>query len=219
MLRDRLRYVWTAPLGHRSLAQPSAGAPGRFSSEQDRTPRNLRIESIRRIVLRRWKKVLGEASITEGLTWSEAGGDSLKLFELVCPLEKDLQCALPFDLFYPDMCFEDFVGCIKDAINRSRLGQLPCEATVVVLPGLGGDGPSLGASRQELADKFSLCVVSYPALRELFSLETSFERIVDSVCAQIIADRPAKEIYLVGYSFGGLIATRYQSDLSSQGGA
>jgi thioesterase domain-containing protein/acyl carrier protein len=173
--------------------------PGRGAAAAGKRP------DVRSAVLRRWKKVLGQDLLAE--SWSEAGGDSLKLFEFVLPLERELQCTLPFDLFHGDMRVEDAVACIERAIGPPSV-DLPDgrKRTVFLLPGIGGDEPLLAGFRHDLKDQVRFVVLTYPGLSDLFRPGFTFDRIVDAVCGQIAAESPEKEVRLAGYSFGGLVA-------------
>jgi len=162
---------------------------------------------IRNLVLRRWKKVLGQNPDVEAQTWSEAGGDSLKLFEFVLPLERELDCALPFDLFHGEMRLDDVVARIRDAMGP-RVAERPDtqKPVVFLMPGIGGDEPLLARFRNDLKDQVRFIVLNYPGLPDLLRPGFNFDRIVKSVCDQITAESPDRNVRIVGYSFGGLVA-------------
>jgi thioesterase domain-containing protein/acyl carrier protein len=173
---------------------------------------------IRSVVLRRWKKVLGTDPDIENQTWSEAGGDSLKLFEFVLPLERELGCALPFDLFDGEMQLDDIVSCIKGAMGpRISDSGATGKPTVFLMPGIGGDEPLLAGFRNELRDRVRFIVPTYPGLADLLRPGFGFDHIIESVCDQIAAETPEREVQLLGYSLGGIVAYAVAARLAASG--
>ena len=133
------------------------------------------------IVVEAWTQALMSGSLDLGLTWREAGGDSLGLMRLSLALERSLGRKLTFDQLDSDM-------------TATQLAQILVQQTIAVpesntarvhlIPGMLGDDPTFGDFRRSL-------VGVRTALVELLDLSCPSRvlRDIDETAAEV-----AKEI-------------------------
>jgi pimeloyl-ACP methyl ester carboxylesterase len=138
------------------------------------------------------------------VSFEEAGGDSLKLLQLVLGLERPAGRRLKLDLFDPDMRMDDAVSIVggmtsedSDPEPRDR------RPMVFLLPGLDGDEPRLAAFRAELTDEVRFSVIDYPDWPETAASGGGFDTVVASAVSTILAKQTSGPIMLAGYSYGG----------------
>ncbi len=174
-------------------------------------------DPIRRSVYRAWRSVLGHRSLDEGISFEDAGGDLLKLLQLVLSLETALGRRLPLELFTGDMDPNDLIGILR--AERARLGAdvVDRRPTVFLLPGLDGDEPRLARFRDALNDRLRFVVIEYPDWPDMVSGRDNFDLFVDAAISQIRAANPPDPLLLAGYSFGGDVAFAVASRLTASG--
>ena len=99
------------------------------------------------IVVEAWTQALMSGSLDLGLTWREAGGDSLGLMRLSLALEKSLGRKLTFDQLDSDMTAPQLAQVLVQqtiAVPESNT------ARVHLIPGMLGDDPTFGDFRRSL---------------------------------------------------------------------
>ena len=162
---------------------------------------------VRQAVHRAWRIVLGRRSLADGRSFEDAGGDSLKMLQLVLWLETLRRRRLPLDLFTGDMNADDFIHIVED-FERQSGGSCHVDGrpTIFLFPGLDGDEPRLANFRAELSDRFRIILIEYPDWPEMVRRGQSFDVLIELAVSQITATQPHGPLLLAGYSFGGDVA-------------
>jgi acyl-coenzyme A synthetase/AMP-(fatty) acid ligase/thioesterase domain-containing protein len=171
---------------------------------------------VRQAVQRAWRSVLGRHALSEGVSFEDTGGDSLKLLQLVLALETQLGHRLPLDLFTGDMTMDDLTRILGSPRETTGV-DVDGRPTVFLLPGLDGDEPRLAAFRAALNDRLRFVLIDYPDWPEMVRNGRSVDVVVDAAVAQVTATAPDGDLSLAGYSFGGDIAFAVASTLLKAG--
>jgi amino acid adenylation domain-containing protein len=174
-------------------AAPDAGAPGAS-------------EAALRLVAQAWRRVLGPGSLGEGLSFDEAGGDSLRLLHLVLLLERLAGRELPLERFHPAMRPGEMAAVLDEPVAAPPARTAESGTAVFLLPGIDGDGPGLAALRAACAPALPLWPVRWPESWQLRRQRGRGATMRDAVLAQIEAVAPEGPVGLVGYSYGGRVA-------------
>jgi len=165
-----------------------------------------------------WRDVLGAHAA--GLTFREAGGDSLSMLQIAFGLERRLgRVVLDGEMS------ADVRADVRAADLIERLVTNPPPAvepaigvqTIVVLPGVLGSEPRLIEFQQRLAASATVLPVWYPPWPELIGSAATFGIIVDAVLDQIAAAAEQQPLVLVGYSLGGGVAHAVAWELERRG--
>lgn len=165
------------------------------------------IPDVHEAARRAWRNVLGRRSLIEGQSFEAAGGDSLKLLQLVLWLETLLDRHLPLDLLSFDMRVDDLAAILR----RPDLAEAPSDRTdrrptIFLLPGLDGDEPRLVGFRAALSEQVRFVLIDYPDWPQMVLRGAVFEALIEAAVQQIVTARPGGPILLAGYSFGGDVA-------------
>jgi thioesterase domain-containing protein len=149
-------------------------------------------------------------------SFADAGGDSLRLLNLMFRLELALDRPLPMDLLHGGMD----LAAMAEALRCSP-GQAPPEAAVVfLLPGIGGDEPRLAALRARVRPAIRMEAVAYPDWTWLLRTpRPGLAAIVSHVVDQVERAAPAGAVQLAGYSYGCRLAHAVASALMQRGRA
>jgi acyl carrier protein len=99
------------------------------------------------IVVEAWTQALLSGSLDLGLTWREAGGDSLGLMRLSLAFEKSLGRKLTFDQLDSDMTVTQLAQVL---VQRTIAEPESNAARVHLIPGMLGDDPTFGDFRRSL---------------------------------------------------------------------
>lgn len=97
---------------------------------------------------------------------------------------------------------------MSDSIHQVQYGQAVSEPLPLFLfPGMGGYDPKLVEVGSACGGAVTSVEIAYPAWQVLHEAnEFDFETLVSDVVGQITRYRPACDILLAGYSFGGIVA-------------
>lgn len=165
-----------------------------------------------------WERILQGKGVGSS-RWDEAGGDSLKLLQLVMELETALGRDLSLDAFTVDMSFADIVRAASiDETARGPLVEASDPRPVLfIVPGSIGYGPSLAAFGVEMGNVARVVAARYEDLNDLLSGQGPMARMVDAVVAQISQVQPEGNVKLIGYSLGGGVAFDVASKLVAAG--
>ena len=162
-------------------------------------------------VKRAWAAVCGPRSLTRDLAWEDAGGDSLKMLQMLLQIEDSLGRQLPADVLAPGMTAGALSAAIERLIGGSPEGAEQSGAedgriTVFLLPGIVHDEPGLARFRHALRDQIRFVLIGYPNWREMLAARADFEPLVTAALTQILGQYSGHPIYLAGRSFGGIVA-------------
>jgi amino acid adenylation domain-containing protein len=162
-----------------------------------------------------WRRTFGRSAPEDGVSFHEAGGDSLRLLLLVLHLERLCGRALPLDQFHGELGPAGFAR----VLDRLKDGPPPvspdAQPMVFLVPGKWGDTPLLARFRMACARSIRIVPTSYPDLASL--ARGGYEEIVAHLLAQIERFAPDRPILLSGYSLGGDFAYAVAERLSKRG--
>lgn len=152
-----------------------------------------------------WRRILGR-SPRDGQSFEEAGGDSLRLLQLIFYLEHLADRTLPMERFHGRLSAEQFALELDHSLAGAD-DELPASTLAVFLfpPGGGGDA-YLASFRAVCAKRMAIRQVNYPNLRALARRSASFDAIATHTVRQITTAKPSGPLVLAGYSDGGDVA-------------
>lgn len=164
-----------------------------------------------------WMRILGVRQASG--RWDEAGGDSLKLLQLVMDVENTLGIELGLDAFTVAMTFEDMQRAVFNAGETENAGPRPSgdDSTLFMLPGSVGHGPSLAAFCAAISSVERVAPVRYPDLGGMLDGQDSISAMTDAAIQQINQIQPKGAVRLLGYSLGGAVAFEAASRLQAVG--
>jgi thioesterase domain-containing protein len=210
MRPSRIRVVPSIPLlpsGKLDVRALEALDRDRDTDATDSAAPTTVANDVRQAVQRAWRAVLGRRALAEAQSFEDAGGDSLKLLQLVLWLETLRGRRLPLDLFTGDMQPEDLIRILEEFEQRRTADPaIDRRPTVFLFPGLDGDEPRLANFRAMLEDRLRFVIVDYPDWPEMVRRGQGFAALVDHAVSQITAAQPAGALLLAGYSYGGDVA-------------
>ena len=153
-----------------------------------------------------WRSTLGRRALEDNLSFQEAGGDSLKLMQLVLWLETLLDRRLPLDLFTQDMRVAEVAAALQQTAVSSEATEADWRPRVCLFPGLDGDEPRLAQFRSGLQQSIRFTLIEYPDWPDMVRCGYDFAALVNAAVSQITAHEPSGRLLLAGYSFGGDVA-------------
>ena len=165
------------------------------------------------IVVEAWTQALMSGSLDLGLTWREAGGNSLGLMRLSLALEKSLGRKLTFDQLDPDMTATQLAQVLVQqtiAVPESNT------ARVHLIPGMLGDDPTFGDFRRSLVG-VRTALVELPDLSCPSRVLRDIGETAAEVAKEIERQQPEGAILLGGCSFGGVVAYAVAQRLAAGG--
>ncbi|HJQ55984.1 MAG TPA: AMP-binding protein [Vineibacter sp.] len=167
-------------------------------------------------VAQAWRRTMDRQSLEADRPFSEAGGDSLRLLELIFYLEQRCEIDLPLEAFHGDMRPSQFAAALDQCLEGSTVtpADLPC---VVLVPGYGGDEPRLAQFRADCADALRFVTIKYPDWATLAAPGSSCETVVTDVVRQIEAACGSSRLLIAGYSMGGDFAYAAATRLAASG--
>ncbi len=173
-----------------------------------------------RLVATAWREILGPQADPGRQTWSEAGGDSLRMLEFALTLERFTGRDLPLEMFDGNMRLQD----IANAIDQLRQFVMPvvmpandARPLVLFFPGIDGDSITQVRFRRSLGHIADFEVVSYCDWHVMVTEGGGLDRLVSPVCDKILKSPPDVPLRFIGYSFGAVAALALASRLVEQG--
>jgi thioesterase domain-containing protein len=169
------------------------------------------------VVAQAWGMVVGAASFRAGMTWEEAGGDSLDALHFWCLIEEALGASLTTKTIGADFTPAAVIAEIEKQVGRrDQTGTISRAPTVFFLPSADGDTPIQTQFRAAFHNQIRFEVVEYPDWPDMTSAPDQLDVIINSAVSQIIASE-VQEILLAGYSFGGFVACEVARRLDQLG--
>lgn len=162
-----------------------------------------------------WRRTLPNAPSDPELSWTEAGGDSLAMLQLLLRLEHALGRKLGFDLLSDEMTLTGLIGRLQAGDSVSGSG-----ASVPVMhlvPGLLGDEPDLASFRRAFNGAIRFELIEPPELDADGAVLRSLEQTGRRVAREIEERQPTGRIILAGYSFGGAVAFEAAKQIMEDG--
>ncbi|MCW5569260.1 MAG: non-ribosomal peptide synthetase, partial [Dokdonella sp.] len=167
-------------------------------------------------VAQAWRRTLDRQSLEDDKPFAEAGGDSLRLLELIFHLEQKCGASLPLEAFHGDMRPSEVAAGLDECLagRATARSDLPC---VVLLPGYSGDEPRLAQFRADCAHALKFVTVTYPDWTTLAAPQSSYENVVTDIVHQIEAACGSSRLVIAGYSMGGDFAYAAAATLAASG--
>lgn len=166
---------------------------------------------VRDIVTAAWKAVLQLDEIDANATWSEAGGDSLKIVNFLLLIEEGLGYEFDAGLITLDMTIELVVAGLEFGAGKEPELKPPQSASgiarpiVIVAPSAGAilghdfDGERF---RRALARWAEVIWFDYGGCDPLLEGPGIYGEYLTKLTSQIKEARGSRKIHLVGYSYG-----------------
>jgi oxalate---CoA ligase len=177
---------------------------------------------VRDAVERAWVEVLDRQSFQADHHWNEIGGDSIDALRLWSSIEEELRTQLPLDLFSNDATPSGLIGAIEAKLEPTahamvRDASYQRRPLVFFMPHAYGDTPALAQLRAAFKGAFRFEVIKYPQWNEMIDAGSDFNVVVSAAVAQVRAKCGGEACFLVGYSFGGLVAAESARRLCESG--
>lgn len=161
--------------------------------------------TVERVVARAWHEALGTRAGLGDPTWTEAGGDSLRMLGFALAVERGLGRDLPLDLFDAELRLPEIVAGIERLRAPPPEGD-PALPLVFFFPGIEDDTPHLARFRRSLNGKARFETIDYPDWPVMIGTGGGMDRLVELACARILALPAHCPVRLAGYSFGAVVA-------------
>ena len=170
----------------------------------------------REAVAQAWRRTMDRQSLEADRPFAEAGGDSLRLLELIFHLEQKCDVSLPLENFHGDMRPSEFAASLDKCLEGGGAARtdLPC---VVLLPGYAGDEPRLAQFRADCAHALRFMTITYPDWTALAARGSSAETVLAAIVRQIEAACGSSRLVIAGYSMGGDFAYAVATRLAAVG--
>jgi amino acid adenylation domain-containing protein len=169
------------------------------------------------MIAKAWLATFGRAPPKESVSFEEAGGDSLRLLQLVFELERLAGRALPIEHFQVQSTREQFALALEQCL-AGALDAPPADAPALFLfPPEGRGDTYFTAFRAACALRLPVRRIAYPDLRAIVQPDATFATIAAHAVRQIDAARPAGPLFLSGYSDGGDVAYEAARQLRAMG--
>ena len=166
-----------------------------------------------RAVARAWRKALDLPDANAGLTWSEAGGDSLRLLDFVMQLERITARSLPLERFHGEMRLRD----VFETIDPPATTTDDTRPEILFFPGIEDDSISQARFRQALGNQARFKTVAYSGWQTMAAQGGGMEQFVAQAVDEALRAPPDVPLRLAGYSFGGVAALAAARRLIEQG--
>lgn len=162
-----------------------------------------------------WERVGGLSRFDDDRTFSNSGGDSLKLLEFVHYLENRLGKKFPLAAFHLDLRPSQIEMVVVKADEVDAVDMSP----VFLVPGgAGHDGFGLANLRRWCHPRVQFALLETPAdWNQWLSLAPDLDLFLEYFLKQVTELQPQGTIRLVGYSLGGALAYRLALDLERRG--
>ena len=196
-----------ALLAHAAQRDPAATAP--FPSPQ---VSRWAVDMVRKS----WRSTLGRPAPRDNRSFEEAGGDSLRLLQLIFHLERLADKTLPLERFNLRQSATQFARELERCFEGTAW-ELPGGHLVFLFPPGGGGNAQLAEFRTACAEQMTIRQVSYPDLRSLARREASFADVAAHTVQQIEQAKAEGPLVLAGYSDGGDVAYAAAQQLLAAG--
>ncbi len=167
-------------------------------------------------VAQAWRRQMDRQSLEADRTFAEAGGDSLRLLELIFHLEQKCGVSLPLEAFHGDMRPSEVAASLDRCLEGGAAVRtdLPC---VVLLPGYAGDEPRLAQFRADCAHALRFVTITYPDWTTLAARGCNHDTVLAAIVRQIEAACGSSRLVIAGYSMGGDFAYAVATRLAAVG--
>lgn len=171
---------------------------------QGRTHRISSVEAATALAVQKaWRRTLPDSPLDPGLSWTDAGGDSLGMLQLLLKLEQALDRKLGFDLLSYEMTQSDLTDRLLQV--ESAIKSNASFPVMHLVPGIMGDDPALASFRRAFDGIVRFELIEPPELKEDGAILRSLAETGRRVAREIQKRQPMGSILLAGYSIGGAV--------------
>jgi acyl carrier protein len=163
------------------------------AQSQDESVPSARAEAM---VSRAWQRTLDRVSLSREQRFDDAGGDSLKLLQLVFHLERQCGAMLPLDAFSGSLSPSGFAR-VLDRIFAARPDPPSAIPLAFLLPGTSKRDPKLDRLQAACTGAVKLVPIDYGDWFEWVRGRFDFHALVARVVAQIETIAPSEPLGLV----------------------
>jgi thioesterase domain-containing protein len=163
-----------------------------------------------------WRLLIGRPP-EPGVSFAEAGGDSLGVLEIIFNLERLLAVKLPMDRFHSGLTAEEFAQEALASISVDDNIKRQLQTPIFFCPPALGDTGFMADFRRSGGNDLCFVAVDYPDLRRCAVPGFGWQSLIDTVLEQIRAHVPLGPVRLAGYSWGGRIAYEAAVLLETEG--
>lgn len=157
-------------------------------------------------VAQAWRAVLDRTSLADDQPFDVAGGDSLGFLRLIHLIEEELALGVPLTAVSLAHRPSDLVAAIR-ALTEDAPAETRIRRKVFLVPTAGGTGPGQAAFCAGCAGDLDIEPLRLPHWTNIVDPSFRFASICTWVAEQVKAKCGDEPIHLVGYCFGGAIAS------------
>jgi thioesterase domain-containing protein len=168
---------------------------------------------VRAAVREAWNEVMPGAALDEGLTWQEAGVDSLKSLHLLLGVETALGHPVSFDLLTRETRIGDLIAILA---GTAQAPKAQGRQAFVVL-GMFGDGSGLAEFRARLRDTLAFETLPRLDLADPLRVTADLNAMGAFYADHIRRRSTGGPVILAGYSFGAYAALATALSLQGAG--
>ena len=176
-------------------------------------------EAALRSIGQTWQRLTGSPP-TPGVSFEQAGGDSLGLLEIIFDLERlsGRKLKLSFEDFHSGMTAWDLAARVVTRPAAAEIGAGQQESPVFLCPALHGDAPNLAAFRRSCGAHIRFVVIEYGGdWRDCIASGYGLQTLIDVVRAHIGRDMASGPIRIAGFSNGSTVAFEAAMALEADG--
>ena len=161
-----------------------------------------------------WTATLPSTPFAMDKSWSDIGVDSLKALEFVLRLERALGVRISFDAMTAECTARDLIRLLADDDGtRPRLAR---QQSMFLIPGILGDEPMLAKFRRALSKDVAFETLELPDIDTSTGILRSVAATAALLVDRVFAIQPEGDIFLAGFSFGGLVAQDMAKQLETR---
>jgi thioesterase domain-containing protein len=170
---------------------------------------------VRAAVHRAWDEVMPGATLDEGLTWQEAGVDSLKSLHLLLSVETALARPVSFDLLTRETRISELIAILAGKTQTPR----PAPRRAYLVAGAFRIELHLAELRAALRDDIAFETLRDPELSDPIDVSADMGALGTFYAEQVRQTAKNGPLILAGYSFGAYAAVATALELQAKGPA
>jgi thioesterase domain-containing protein/acyl carrier protein len=151
-----------------------------------------------------WAATLPSTPFEMDKSWSDIGVDSLKALEFVLRLERALGVRVSFDAMTAECTAHDLIRLLADG-HGAQPRPAP-QQPIFLIPGILGDEPMLAKFRRALSKDVTFATLELPDIDSSTRILRSVAATATALVERVFEIQPDGDIFLAGFSFGGLVA-------------
>ncbi|HEV7669693.1 MAG TPA: non-ribosomal peptide synthetase [Thermoanaerobaculia bacterium] len=218
-LVERLPMTANGKLDRRALAALAGRElPPERTLTYPRDPIETRLAAL-------WCEVLGREWIGTDESFFDLGGDSRSAVTLFAAIERRFGTALPLALLFSAQTVRALAVHLREGVRRDALVPVlwfgregdATKPALFCIPAVDGYAFVFRPLAAELADQVALAVLQFPGLDGKEAPMSSVEDLAEALIGRMRARQPAGPYFLLGHSYGGLVAYEMTRRLVARG--